>query len=58
MKQSTWILEPETCRFCGKATYLTKDDAEYSANKLNISYYPCPYEEGWHLTSKKGRNDT
>jgi hypothetical protein len=57
-KISSWVLEPEVCRFCGKLTYTSLNDAEYAAKrssqgKQTISTYACPYETGWHLTSKQ-----
>ena len=55
-QKHSWILKPEECRFCGKLTFANLDDAEYVAKRTTdgkqiISLYPCPYEEGWHLTS-------
>ena len=56
-KSVSWILEPEMCRFCGKLSYESLDDAEYAAKQTSVNnqklyLYSCPYETAWHLTSK------
>jgi hypothetical protein len=51
IKKDFWILEPDLCRFCGKLSYDSLEDAEYAA-KNNSRVYVCPYESVWHLTSK------
>ena len=54
---SSWFLDPEQCKFCGKLAYLTEEDAAYAAREqsrgnLLLRTYKCPYEKGWHLSSK------
>ena len=54
--EPSWILEPTQCKFCGKLSYVTLDDAEYAAKQKStmnqkLYTYPCPYKIGWHLTS-------
>jgi len=51
------------CYKCNKISYRTQKEAKDEASLISKlgkghSYvYACPKENGWHLTSKKPRND-
>jgi hypothetical protein len=49
----TWVVEPTTCRLCGKKQYDDEEDAVYSIPALDPFWhaYKCPYGNGWHLSS-------
>ena len=60
-----WHLSPASrhtpsmpCGDCNKDLYTTKQGALQRAkilrqeSKISLSAYPCPYNDGWHLTSQ------
>ena len=55
-KESSWVLDTQSCKFCGKMLYESLNDAEYvseqkSINSQKFYIYECPYKIGWHLTT-------
>ena len=64
-KCGQWHLSPASrqtpsipCRDCNKELYATEQGALQRAkirchdSKILLSAYPCPYNDGWHLTSQ------